>query len=158
MGSCLDVSQNAKVITSLLVRFTVCFFYSVQEGCGINSILLAQSVPQHVKVCISLNLFAGLNSSWPVLFIFQVTSGNLYVCARWTKCWKWAKARSWRRCFLKVTEIPASGTEVWGGSPLQHHCFGSAVESPSCSVPNIGWIVVVEEGRRWAFCLAQSSD
>lgn len=81
MGSCLDVSQNVKVITSLLVRFTVCFFYSVQEGCGINSILLARSVPQHVKVCISLNLFAGLNSSWPVVSIFQVTSGNLYICA-----------------------------------------------------------------------------
>lgn len=42
----------------------------MQEGSGINSILLAQSMAQHAKVCISLNLFAGLNStrSWSLFY------------------------------------------------------------------------------------------
>lgn len=64
MISCPNVSQNTKVITSLMVRFyNMLFLFFL---CRKEVVLLAQSMPQPAKVCISLNLFAGFNCSWPV--------------------------------------------------------------------------------------------
>lgn len=82
---------------------------SLEEGSGINSILLAQSMPQHMKVCISLNLFAGLNCSWPVSLFSKLL---LETCTH-------------VQVELNVTDEPRQGTgvDMFFSEEVKYPCF-----------------------------------
>lgn len=107
-------------------------------------------MPQPAKVCISLNLFAGSNCSWPVsIFSKLLLETCTYVQVELSVRNELRQGVGVDTSFSGGVKSPSSYREVREGCPLQHHDVVSAAPSPPCPVPNLG----CEKKGIFEFCI-----
>lgn len=109
-------------------------------------------MPQPAKVCVSLNLFAGLNCSWPVsVFSKLLLETCTYVQIELSVRKELRQGMGVDTSFSGGVKSPSPYREVREGCPLQHHDVVSAASSPPCPLPNLGCVVAVRRRESLSF-------